>query len=305
MEMEKRRGFDHKGVKNAGEVLLPCGKSRNFAAQTRWQKSERRRFVFMKIKEVVEALEKFAPLPLQESYDNAGLQIGITGSECSGALLCLDVTEAVIEEAVAAGLNLIIAHHPLLFRGLKCVADTTQVERCVRLAIQHDIVLYAAHTNLDNAQDGVSHEMATRLGLQAVEFLDPSPDGRSGSGVVGVLPQPMEALSFLQQIKSVFGVESLQYTVAQQKQVQRIALCGGSGDFLIDCAIACEADLFLTGEIGYHRFFGHENELWLAALGHYQSERYTIDLMERIVQSAFPQLPTQKTRCNTNPIQYL
>ena len=102
----------------------------------------------MNIKEVVEALEKFAPLPLQESYDNAGLQIGITGSECSGALLCLDVTEAVIEEAAREGLNLVIAHHPLLFRGLKCVSDATQVERCVRLAIRHDIALYAAHTNL-------------------------------------------------------------------------------------------------------------------------------------------------------------
>ena len=105
----------------------------------------------MKIKEVAEALERFAPLPLQEDYDNAGLQIGLTEVEASGALLCLDVTEAVIEEAAAKGCNLIVAHHPLLFRGLKQVSDTTQVERCVRLAIQRDIAIYAAHTNLDNA----------------------------------------------------------------------------------------------------------------------------------------------------------
>ena len=259
----------------------------------------------MNIKEVVEALEKFAPLPLQESYDNAGLQIGITGSECSGALLCLDVTEAVIEEAAREGLNLVIAHHPLLFRGLKCVSDATQVERCLRLAIRHDIALYAAHTNLDNAQGGVCHEMGHRLGLQEVEFLDPAPDGRSGSGIIGRLPQPMEAHTFLRQLKATFEVESLQYAAARQQQVQRIALCGGTGDFLIDRAIAAKADLFLTGEIGYHRFFGHENDLWLAALGHYQSERYTIDLMERIVHAAFPTLPIHKTRCNTNPIQYL
>lgn len=259
----------------------------------------------MKIKEVVEALEKFAPLPLQESYDNAGLQVGITGSECSGALLCLDVTEEVIEEAVREGFNLVIAHHPILFRGLKRITTDTQVERCVRLAIRHDIALYASHTNLDNALGGVSFEMAQRMGLQEVSFLEPSADGQSGSGVVGMLLTPTDAETYLKTLKNLFGVECLQYTPGPKSKISRVALCGGSGDFLIDAAVRAQADLFVTGEIGYHRFFGREGELWLAALGHYQSERFTIELMERIVRQAHPQLRTKATHIHTNPIQYI
>lgn len=259
----------------------------------------------MKIKEVVEALEKFAPLPLQESYDNAGLQIGITGSECSGALLCLDVTEAVINEAIQKGLNLIIAHHPLLFRGLKRIADETYVERCVRLAIRHDISIYAAHTNLDNTVDGVSHEMARKLNMTDLSFLAPLSDGSGGSGVIGRLAKPYTPHELLQHLKSVFGVDCIQYSPSVQTTIERVAICGGSGDFLIERAVECGADLFLTGEIGYHHFFGRENDIWLAALGHYQSERYTIDLMQRILTREFPQLPVLMTSVNTNPIRYI
>ena len=114
----------------------------------------------MKIKDVIEALERFAPLPLQEEYDNAGLQTGLTEAEVSGALLCLDVTEEVLREAAAQGLNMVIAHHPLLFRPLRHLTDGTQVERCVHYAVRHDIAVYAAHTNLDNARGGVNYEWA-------------------------------------------------------------------------------------------------------------------------------------------------
>ena len=153
----------------------------------------------MKIKEIVSALERFAPLPLQESYDNAGLQVGLTEAEASGALLCLDVTEEVIEEAVDLGCNLIVAHHPLLFRGVKCVADTTQVERCLRLAIKNDICIYAAHTNLDNAEDGVNYKMAEKLGLVDVVPL-------TGGGVLGYLMAEEDSLAFLQRVKDVFSI---------------------------------------------------------------------------------------------------
>ena len=114
----------------------------------------------MKIKEIIDALGQFAPLPLQESYDNAGLQVGLTEVEASGALLCLDVTEEVVREAIEMDCNLIVSHHPLLFRGLKTVGDRTQVERVVRMAIQNDIAIYAAHTNLDNVEDGVNYKIA-------------------------------------------------------------------------------------------------------------------------------------------------
>lgn len=261
----------------------------------------------MQIKEIAAALENFAPLPLQESYDNAGLQCGLTASECSGALLCLDVTEAVVREAIERGYNLIVAHHPLLFRGLKRVSDSNYVERTLRLAIQHDVAIYAAHTNLDNCVGGVNYEIAQHLHLQDVTFLEPLARAAqpAGSGLVGNLPTPMEAMAFLRLLKDEFGVESLHYTRGPQKEIRRIAFCGGAGDFLIEQAKAVGADIFFTGEVGYHHYFGHEDDLWIAALGHYQSERYTIDLLQRILQEHFPMLPTAMTRINTNPISYL
>lgn len=261
----------------------------------------------MQIKDIAAALENFAPLPLQEGYDNAGLQCGLTASECSGALLCLDVTEDVVREAVNRGFNLIVAHHPLLFRGVKCVSDATYVQRTLRLAIQNDIAIYAAHTNLDNAVGGVNYEIAERIGLKDVHFLEPlgRGDRPAGSGLVGNLEKPMDAMDFLALLKRTFRVESLHYARGKQQQVQRIAFCGGAGSFLIDRAKAEGADIFFTGEIGYHDYFGHENELWLAALGHYESERYTIDLLQRILQQAFPTLPTAMTEVCTNPLHAL
>ena len=127
----------------------------------------------VKVKDVIRALELFAPLPLQESYDNAGLQVGLTEAEVSGALLCLDVTEEVIAEAREMDCDLIVSHHPLLFRGLKRITDSTQVERCVRMALQYNIAIYSAHTNLDNAEDGVNYRIAEKLGLQDVELMMP------------------------------------------------------------------------------------------------------------------------------------
>ena len=259
----------------------------------------------MKIKEVAEALELFAPLPLQESYDNAGLQIGLTDADASGVLLCLDVTEEILEEAEREGCNLIIAHHPLLFRGLKCIADRTMVERCVRRAILAGITIYAAHTNLDNAAGGVNFAIAERLGLQNVRFLQPLPNGQGGSGVVGELPQPVEALQFLQMVKREFHVSALQHNQLPARPITRVALCGGSGDFLLSDAIKCGADAFLTGEMGYHQFFGYDQQILIAALGHYQSEQFTVQLMGRILREAAPALRIVETKVNTNPIHYL
>lgn len=262
-------------------------------------------FSLMKIKEVAEALERFAPLPLQESYDNAGLQIGLTDADASGVLLCLDVTEEIIEEAEREGCNLIIAHHPLLFRGLKCIADRNLVERCVRRAILAGITIYAAHTNLDNAVGGVNFAIAERLGLQNVRILQPLPSGEGGSGIIGELPDATNPLTFLGQVKHEFHVASLQHNLLPTRPIRRVALCGGSGDFLLSQAIKCGADAFLTGEMGYHQFFGYDNQILIAALGHYQSEQFTVQLMARILREAYPNLRVVETKVNTNPIHYL
>lgn len=258
----------------------------------------------MKVKDVIVALERFAPLPLQDGYDNAGLQVGLTEAEVSGALLCLDVTEEVLDEAVRLGCNLVVAHHPLMFHPLRQLTDATSVERCVRFAVNNDISIYAAHTNLDNAFGGVSFEMANHLGLTAIEFLQPQ-SADSGSGVVGFFVEPMSPADFIQRLKQVFGVECVQCNQMLSRPISKVALCGGSGDFLLPQAIAMRADAFVTGEMHYHQYFGHEQQLQIAVLGHYQSEQYTIQLLQRILAHDLPSLPVCLTSLNTNPIHYI
>ena len=265
----------------------------------------------VKIKEIIAALERFAPLPLQESYDHAGLQCGLTETEVSGALLCLDVTEEVLREAIDLGCNLVVSHHPLLFHPLRQVADTTLVERCVRLAIQNDICIYSAHTNLDNVEDGVNYRIADKLGLIDVQLMDAksltigSRTVKSGNGVIGYLPQGEDSLAFLQRVKQAFGVEALQHNALLERPIQSIAITGGAGDFMLDAAIRAGADAFLTGEMHYHLWHGHEQEIQIAVLGHYESEQYTREIFREVIEDVAPQLPVYDTDVCTNPIHIL
>ena len=252
----------------------------------------------MKVREVVSALEKFAPLPLQESYDNAGLQCGLTEAEVSGALLCLDVTDEVLCEAVDLGCNMVISHHPLLFHAVKCVSDRSNIERCLRKAIQNDIAIYSSHTNLDNAEDGVNYMIAEKIGLVDVVPMQ-------GGGVIGYLPMEEQAEFFLERVKEVFRCSCLMHNEMLSRPIGSVAICGGAGDFAIDEAVRQEADAFITGEMHYHRYFGHEDEIQIAVLGHYESEQFTTELLSRVLTEKLPDLPVYITEINTNPIKYL
>ena len=161
----------------------------------------------MKIKEVYGALERFAPLPLQEDWDNAGLQVGLTEAEVSGALLCLDVTEEIVREAMAKGCNLIVSHHPVIFRKLAQVSDNDMVQRVVMMAVKNDITIISMHTNLDSAFGGVNHEMAERLGLQNIRFLNPQQKNgvEYGMGTIGELPSEISAEQFVELVKKTFN----------------------------------------------------------------------------------------------------
>ena len=127
----------------------------------------------VKIKDIANTLEMFAPLPLQDDFDNAGLQIGLTDAEVAGVLLCLDVTEAVVDEAIASGCNLIVSHHPVIFKPLKRITGSNYVERCILKALANGIAIYSSHTNIDNAPGGVNYRIADILGLQNVRILIP------------------------------------------------------------------------------------------------------------------------------------
>ncbi len=252
----------------------------------------------MKIREVIDALERFAPLPLQEEYDNSGLQVGTTESEVSGALLCLDVTLDVVREAAQSGCNMIISHHPLLFRALKKVTSD-HVGSIVMEAIRNNITVYACHTNLDNAPQGVNFRIANILGLTGTSALD-----ESGSGIIGQLPQEMTEESLLALVKEKFSVPCIRHNGSLGRPIRRLAVCGGAGAFLADKAMEQGADAFITGEIGYHRMFGYDGVLKLMEIGHFESEQFTVDLIQDMLRHDCPQLRTVRTGVITNPVNY-
>jgi len=261
----------------------------------------------MKIREIIGALEQFAPLSLQDGFDNAGLQIGLTvDAESSGVLLCLDITEDVISEAVSKGCNLIVSHHPLIFNAPKRITGDDMVQRCIISAIKHGINIYSSHTNLDNAFGGVNYKISEKIGLVDLCPLRKKEGyDNAGSGVVGFLPEVMDREDFIVLIKEKFDVGSVRYNSWVGEQVKKVAVCGGSGAFLIPDAIANGCDVFITGEIGYHRFFGYDYQIQLMEIGHYESEQYTIDLLEEIILKSAPSLNIVKTEIETNPINYL
>ena len=350
----------------------------------------------MKIKEILNALEMFAPLPLQDGFDNAGLH--------------LDVTEAVVDEAITLGYNLIISHHPLVFKGFKSVTGKDYVERCVIKAIKNDIVVYSMHTNLDNAPQGVNFKIAEKIGLKQVRILEPKEnallklavfvpqkqadevrnalfkagcgcignydscsynvDGKgtfcagegthpfcgkigelhqeeevrietilpayrkreaervllashpyeepaydfypvqnvwtqAGTGVIGELEEPETESDFLRRIKQTFEVGCVKHSRMTGRLIQKVALCGGAGAFLLPRAVSEHADVFITGEVKYHDYFYYENSVLIAEIGHYESEQYTKELIYSLLEKMFPALELRMTRINTNPIKYL
>lgn len=262
----------------------------------------------MKIKDVIRTLEDFAPLPLQEDYDNAGLQTGLTEAEVSGVLLCLDVTEDIIEEAVAKGCNTVVSHHPLIFRRLSHVSDGNMVERCVRNAIRHDVNIISMHTNLDSARGGVNFMIARHMGLkpETLEIIDQrTVDGvDGGNAVIGELPEPLTTEQYVELLKREFHAQCVMTNEPLKRSIKRVAICGGAGSFMLGKAIEHGADAFLTGEMHYHEYFDHGQQVLISVIGHYENEQYTKELLQEILKEKYPDLKTVVTEQDTNPIKY-
>lgn len=257
----------------------------------------------MTIGSIIDALEGFAPLPLQDDFDNSGLQIGLTETETTGALLCLDVTEEVVYEAIELGYNLIVSHHPLIFTPLKHITGASYIERCIILAIKHNIAIYSAHTNFDNLLFGVNREIADIIGLSPMGAIL-SKDGENGSGLIGNMPHPISEENLLELLQRRFSQPCIRHNGAINREIKRIAICGGSGAFLIPEAIALGADAFITGEIGYHKMFGYDGRIKIIELGHYESEHQSMAILHRYLLSQFPNLEFCFTSVNTNPYRY-
>lgn len=261
----------------------------------------------MKIQQAIDLIEAYAPLHLQADYDNAGLLCGDPSCELTSALLCIDVTEAVIDEAIRGGHNLVISHHPLVFRGIKSLTPRTYIERCLLRAILHHVAIYAAHTNMDATPGGVSHRMADRLGLVDRLVLQPrdpaTPD--VGFGIVGNLPAPVPAMEFLHHLKHLFHCPSIRHTHPHLPVFRRVALCGGAGADLLPLAIRAGADIYISADFKYHDFFLPDGRLTIADIGHYESEQFTKDIFLEILTKKIPTFALQISTINTNPIKYL
>lgn len=256
----------------------------------------------MTVQDIAALIERIAPLHWQEEYDNAGLQVGSPATEVTGILVSLDLTEAVIDEAVRRGCNLVVSHHPLIFRPLRQVCGLSWQQRCVEKALKAGVCLYSAHTNLDNAPDGVNRRIAEIIGLKGLRSLEEKADG-SWSGAIGTLREIVERKDFLRMLRERFGAAGLQYCGEDGTPVRRVALCGGAGNFLLDTAKEKGADCFITGELRYHDWFEAEGML-LVQLGHYESECCTEQLLCDILLGAYPQLKVLRSAAPTNPVRY-
>lgn len=260
----------------------------------------------MKVADVIASIEEFAPLYTQEPWDHSGLQVGDFTAEVTAALLCVDVTEAVIAEAVERGCNLIIAHHPLLFHGLHAITGATPIERCVLLALRHNIAIYSSHTPMDKWAGGVSARMAQRLGLVNPVILSPdASDAQRGLGILADLPTPQSADHFIRHIQTTFHATMLRHThFNPQRVIKRVALCGGSGSEFISLAQSKGADLYLSADFKYHDFFVDESQIILVDIGHYESEQCVKDLFFEIISKKIPTFALYYANADKTPICY-
>ena len=215
----------------------------------------------MRIREIIGAIERRAALRWQEGFDNSGLQVGDPEAEAKGILITLDITEEIVDEAIAKGCNLIVSHHPLIFKALKQVGFSTYQQRCVVKAVKNDICIYSAHTSLDNAFGGVNHRIAVILGLGETEWLGSPADSESGSGLIGSLEKPLIDRDFFLRTKEAFGVNALRCSRPEGRLIRKVAVCGGAGAFLLPEAIRKGADCFVCGEFHYHDYFENSGVL--------------------------------------------
>jgi dinuclear metal center YbgI/SA1388 family protein len=265
--------------------------------------------VSVSVKEVCACIEEFAPLALQEAWDNCGLLVGASEQAVDKALLTIDVTEAVVAEAIDLKAQMIISHHPVILSGVKQLTGANDAQRAVMLAVKHDIALYAAHTNMDLVQGGVSYRMAQKLGLRAVQALAPrtglGQQLATGLGVVGILPAPVGEQNFLQALKDIFHAPAIRHTRLRGKEISKVALCGGSGSSLLEDAVRSQADVFVTADFKYHQFADADNHLLVADLGHFESEQFTKEIFHEILIKKFPTFAAHFSQVKTNPINYL
>ncbi|MCH5335710.1 MAG: Nif3-like dinuclear metal center hexameric protein [Alistipes sp.] len=259
----------------------------------------------MKIAEVIETIERFAPLSLQESYDNSGLTVGRPDDEVHSALLAVDVTEDVLDEAEQLGCDIIITHHPIIFHPLKRFNSGDAVQRCVERAIRKGIALYACHTNLDSASRGMSWHLARKLGIVSPEVLEPSPAGcGTGFGAVGELGRPVPFGEFMERIRTVTGARILRHSAPVSPVVSRVALCTGAGSSLMEAARMSGAQVYVTSDLKYNDFYTPDGDFTVVDAGHFESEYCAIEILFDILSKNLRNFAVRGSERAKNPVCY-
>lgn len=258
----------------------------------------------MKVSDIAQVIEEFAPLSIQEDWDNSGLCIGSLDSEVHSVLLGFDCTPALVDEAIQCGADMIVTHHPLIFNGIKKINPADPVSMAIIKAVKAGINVYAAHTTADKVIAGVSGAMACKLALENVEILDKD-DQTSGLGAVGNLPKPISAEEAIDLVKKAFNLKMVRTSKPIDVRIRRIAMCGGSGSSLIEAAMSSGAQLYLCGDISYHHFFTPEGFM-LMDVGHFESEVEIVSILFSLIKKKFPNFAVRISMNlnNSNPIFY-
>lgn len=278
----------------------------------------------MKIREIIQKLEQKFPLEWQEDFDNCGVQCGDISNECSGALVCFNFSDNVIDEAIKIGANLVVSHHPLIFRGLKKIEPKDETGRIICKAIKNDILLYSMHTNMDSGTFGGNWLFAKKLELSDIEVLEmkngvEEPDKSSpeigiykndvslssvGLGRVGNLPHAMAVTEFFDFLKERLNVTRVRYSGSTAGRViKRVAVCGGAGNSFIEAALHSKADAYVTGDLKYHDFFRPDNRMLLVDLGHFETECFIKDILFNELNK-FPGFPVRLFENEKSGIEY-
>ena len=257
----------------------------------------------MRVGDVTAALERFAPLSIQEGWDNSGLCIGSPEDEVHGVLLGFDCTKDLVEEAVEKGCDMVVTHHPLIFHGLKSIRSGDPVSDAVIAAVKNGVAVYAAHTTADKVIAGVSGAMARRLGLRDIAILED--EGGYGLGAVGTLPRPMTGEEAAAYVKERFGLQVLRCSRPVER-VERVAMVGGSGASEIGAARAAGAQLYISGDISYHHFFTPDGFM-VMDIGHFESEVDIVEILSEVIRENFPTFAVRISDSlgRSNPVRYV
>jgi len=256
----------------------------------------------MKVGDIIAAIEQFAPLSIQEGWDNSGLAVGSPADEVHGVLVGFDCTKELIDEAVAAGCDMVVTHHPLIFYGIKKLCPGDPVSDTVIAAVRGGVAVYAAHTTADKVLEGVSGAMARRLDLRDITLLED--EGGFGLGAVGTLPVPMSGEEAAAYVKERFGLKVLRCSRPVER-IEKVAMCGGSGSSEIEAARAAGAQLYISADISYHHFFTPEGFM-LMDIGHFESEVEIVDILFKVISEKFPTFALRKSGNlgRSNPVRY-